>query len=102
MIQDAADGGFIRNAFKSSALGRANLVDGKHYRVIMGFEGKNVEGTNGITLHWYLYDMDTDTVVEQGSIGTWNFFNGSNAKVGNMRVGDLSGAIVLYGKFGIL
>ena len=100
MIQDAADGGFVRNAFKDSALGRANLVDGKHYRVIMGFEGKNSEGTNGITLHWYLYDIDTATVVEQASIETWNFFTGSNAQVGNMTVNDLKGSVVLYGKFG--
>ena len=101
MIQDAANGGFIRSSFKTSALGRANLVDGKHYRVIMGFEGKNSEGTNGITLHWYLYDIDTATVVEQASIETWNFFTGSNAQVGNMTVNDLSGSIVLYSKFGV-
>ena len=100
MIQDAANGGFVRSSFKTSALGRANLVDGKHYRVIMGFEGKNSEGTNGITLHWYLYDIDTATVVEQASIETWNFFTGSNAQVGNMTVNDLKGSVVLYGKFG--
>ena len=100
MIQDAANGGFVRNSFKASALGRANLVDGKHYRVIMGFEGKNSEGTNGITLHWYLYDLDTNTVVEQDSIETWNFFTGSNAQVGNKKVNDLVGSVVLYGKYG--
>jgi len=100
MIQDAADGGFIRQSEKASALGRANLVDDTHYRVIMGFEGKNSEGTTGITLHWYLYNLDTNEVVEQASLETWNFFSGSNAKVGNMTVADLSGSIVLYGKFG--
>ena len=100
MLQDAANGGFVRNAFKTSNLGRANLVDGKHYRVIMGFEGKNSEGTNGITLHWCLYDLDNNSVVEQDSVETWNFFTGSNAQVGNMKVSDLVGSIVLYGKFG--
>lgn len=32
-------------------LGRANLVDGTHYRVIMGFTGSG----NTITLNWCLY-----------------------------------------------
>ena len=100
MIQDAADGGFVRDSFASSALGRANLVDGTHYRVIMGFEGKNSDGTNGITLHWCLYNLDTKEVVEESYMETWNFFTGSNEKVGNMTIDDLSGSIVLYGKFG--
>ena len=100
MIQDAANGGFVRDAFASSALGRANLVDGTHYRVIMGFEGKNSEGTQGITLHWCLYNLDTKEVVEQSSMSTWNFFTGSNSAVGNMTINDLVGSIVLYGKFG--
>ena len=101
MIQNAADGGFVRSSFKASKLGRANLVDDTHYRVIMGFEGKNSEGNNGITLHWFLYDLDTSTVVEEGSIETWNFFSGSNAQVGNKKVSNLVGSIVLYGKFGV-
>ena len=96
MIQNAADGGFCQGAFRSSALGRANLVDGTQYRVIMGFTGSG----SAITLHWYLYNLDTNTVVEQDSMTTWNFFSGSNAQVGNMRIDDLSGSIVLYGKFG--
>ena len=96
MIQDAADGGFCEGAFAESALGRANLVDGTHYRVIMGFTGSG----NAITLNWYLYNLDTNTDVEQSSIKTWNFFTGSNAQVGNMKISDLSGSIVLYGKFG--
>ena len=100
MIQDAANGGFVRSSFKDSALGRANLVDGTHYRVIMGFEGKNSEGTTGITLHWCLYNLDAKEVVEEASIETWNFFTGKNAQVGNMTVEDLVGSIVLYGKFG--
>jgi hypothetical protein len=96
MIQDAADGGFVRKSEQTSALGRANLVDATHYRVIMGFTGSGSK----ITLHWYLYDLDTNTVVEQSSMTTWGFFTGSDAKVGNMTINDLSGSIVLYGKFG--
>jgi hypothetical protein len=96
MIQNASDGGFCDGAFAESALGRANLVDDTHYRVIMGFTGSG----NAITLHWYLYNLDTKTVVEQSSMKTWNFFTGSNAQVGNMTINDLSGSIVLYGKFG--
>jgi hypothetical protein len=96
MIQNAADGGFCKGALAESALGRANLVDGTHYRVIMGFTGSD----KAITLHWYLYNLDTNTVVEESSMTTWNFFSGSNEQVGNMRISDLNGSIVLYGKFG--
>ena len=96
MIQDASSGGFCQGAFANSALGRANLVDGTHYRVIMGFTGSD----SAITLNWYLYNLDTKAVVEQSSMTTWNFFTGSNAQVGNMTINDLSGSIVLYGKFG--
>ena len=97
MIQDAANGGFCEGAFAQSALGRANLVDGTHYRVIMGFTGSG----SAITLHWYLYNLDTKTVVEQSSMSTWGFFTGSNEKVGNMTLNDLVGSIVFYGKFGV-
>ena len=96
MIQDAANGGFCQGAFADSALGRANLVDGTHYRVIMGFTGSG----SAITLNWCLYNLDTSEVVEQSSMTTWNFFTGSNEQVGNMTINDLSGSIVLYGKFG--
>ena len=97
MIQDATNGGFCQGAFASSALGRANLVDGTKYRVIMGFTGSG----SAITLHWYLYNLDTSEVVEQSSMTTWNFFTGSDSAVGNMTINDLSGSIVLYGKFGV-
>ena len=96
MIQDAANGAFCQGAFANSALGRANLVDDTHYRVIMGFTGSD----SAITLNWYLYNLDTNEVVEESSMTTWNFFTGSNAQVGNMTIDDLSGSIVLYGKFG--
>ena len=96
MIQDAENGGFVSGAFANSALGRANLVDGTHYRVIMGFTGSG----NMITLNWCLYNLDTNTEVEKSSMTTWGFFSGSNAQVGNMTINDLVGSIVLYGKFG--
>jgi hypothetical protein len=97
MMQDGANGGFTQDAFADSALGRANLVDGTRYRVIMGF---SEHGDTAIALKWCLYNLDTNTVVEEGQMNTWNFFTGSNEKVGNMTIDDLSGAIVLYGKFG--
>jgi hypothetical protein len=34
-------------------------------------------------------------------MSTWGFFSGSNAQVGNMTRDQLSGSIVLYGKFGV-
>ena len=98
MIQDASSGGFCQGAFASSALGRANLVDGTHYRVIMGFT-EHAESAK-ITLKWYLYNLDTNTVVEESSMSTWGFFDGSNAQAGSMTRDQLSGSIVLYGKFG--
>ena len=98
MIQDATSGGFVNGAFANSALGRANLVDGTHYRVIMGFT-EHAESAK-ITLNWCLYNLDTNTVVEQSSMSSWGFFTGSNAQVGNMTRDQLSGSIVLYGKFG--
>jgi len=97
MIQNAADGGFVNGAFAESALGRANLVDGTKYRVIMGFTGSD----STITLHWCLYNLDTNEVVEKSSMTTWGFFSGSESKVGNMTINDLVGSIVLYGKFGV-
>ena len=100
MIQNASANDFTQNGCPESQLGRANLVDGTHYRVIMGFVAGSGHGSNGITLHWYLYNLDTEEVVEQSSLGTWNFFTGSNDAVGNMTLNDLVGSIVLYGKFG--
>ena len=97
MIQNATNGGFCNGAHKESALGRANLVDGTRYRVIMGFTGSG----SAITLHWYLYNLDTNMLVEQSSLSTWDFFTGSNEQVGNMTIDDLVGSIVLYGKFGL-
>jgi hypothetical protein len=97
MIDDAANGGFCQGAFKESKLGRENLVDGTHYRVVMGFTKYN---DNALNLKWVLYNIDTKSIVEEGEMHTWNFFTGSDAQVGNMTINDLVGSIVLYGKFG--
>jgi len=98
MIQDASSGAFCQAAQAESKLGRANLVDGKHYRLIMGFVQS---GGSAIQLNWLLYDLDENAVVEESSMTTWNFFTGSEAQVNNMVVSDLVGSIVLYGKFGV-
>lgn len=99
MAQNVIDTWFLKNTVKDSKLGRANLEDGKHYRVVMGFEAGSSHGEGGITLKWALYDLDTDTLLETQFIETWNFFTGSEAKVKNMTHDDLVGSIVLYGKF---
>ncbi len=98
MIQDSTSGNFCQSAQKDSALGRANLVDGVHYRLIMGFTQHT--DSRAIDLKWSLINLDTNAVVEESHLNTWNFFTGSNAQVGNMTVSDLVGSIVLYGKFG--
>ena len=97
MIQDASSGSFCQGAFANSQLGRANLVDGTHYRVIMGF---TAYGASAVELKWCLYNLDTNEIVEENSMHSWNFFTGSDAAVGNMTLSDLTGSIVLYGKFG--
>ena len=97
LMMQSIDTWFVRNGCKTSLLARANLEDGKHYRVILGFQPYE---SASVQINWYLYDLDTNTVLEQNNISTWNFFTGSNAKVGNMTINDLSGSIVLYGKFG--
>ena len=98
MIKDATNGGFVAGAHAVSKLGRANLVDGTHYRVIMGFTKYN---DTALDLKWCLYDLDKNAVVEEGHMNTWNFFTGSNAQVNNMTLSDLVGSITFYGKFGV-
>ena len=98
MVENAVDTWFVSKTVKDSKLGRANLEDGKAYRVIIGFAPY---GTAGIQLEWALYDRTTGEKLEEQSITTWNFFNGgTHAKVQNMTYDDLVGSIVLYGKFG--
>jgi len=89
---------FSSTAISESKLARANLVDGVHYKVLMGFV--QYQSNPAIDLQWKLINTDTDEVVETGSKPTWNFYTGSNAKVGYKTLSDLTGAIVLYGKFG--
>ncbi len=79
-----------------SKLARANLIDGTHYRVVIGI----AKNSNLITLKYWLYDLDNKALVEEKSIDAWNFFTGENPAVGNMTLNDLVGSIVLYGKFG--
>ena len=100
MIQNVQDGWFRGGGPATSQLARANLVDGKHYRVIMGFTKYDFAG---LKLNWYLYDLDENVVVEQttANIFTWNFFNGSNTQVNNLSLDTFKGSVVLYGKFGV-
>ena len=100
MIQAANEFWMSKTQVKDAKLARVNLVDGTNYRVIMGFKGGSTHGANGITLEWTLYNLDTQTIVEQQLIDTWAFFTGSNAQVNNMTLNDLVGSIVFYGKFG--
>ena len=100
MTQNIVDTWFLKNIVQNSKLGRANLEDGKHYRVVMGFDAGSSHGAGGITLRWALYDRDTETLLETQFIETWNFFTGSVDRVNKMTHADLVGSIVLYGKFG--
>ena len=99
MVSNIGSNGFVSGGFPTTNLGRANLVDGKHYRVIMGFEKS---GASAIVLNWALYDRDTGELVENPmSLTSYNFFTGANSQVDNMTQDDLKGSIVLYGKFGV-
>ena len=107
MVTNAYDNWLMEGGGVTSKIARANLVDGKHYRVILGYTYSPVYKKDNVsvdrvvpTLHWYLYDLDSKTVVEQRSMATWNFFTGNEAKVNKMTADDLIGSIVLYGKFG--
>ena len=97
---DGMDTWLNKTQVNNAALGRANLVDGTRYRVVIGFKGGSTHGAGGITLEWALYNLDTNELVERQWADTWNFFTGSNDRVKNMTLDDLVGSIVLYGKFG--
>ena len=108
MLTDAHTNWLMELGARTSKLARANLVDGTHYRVILGFTYEPVYKADGVTvdrtvptMNWYLYNMDTNEVLERDRMSTWNFFTGSESKVNNMRADDLFGSIVLYGKFGV-
>ena len=82
------------------ALGRANLVAGKQYRIIMGMEPGDDASNKAIKLVYVLYDMDNDCVVESRSINTYNFFADGWANAGQTRDQYCQGSIVAYGYFG--
>ena len=106
MIDNANENWLIEGGHTPSALARANLVDGTHYRVILGVTYEPVYNADGSidrtvpTIKWYLYNLDTNEVVESRKLATWNYFTGSNERVNKLRADDLFGSIVLYGKFG--
>lgn len=100
MIEGVNDSWYKMGGDVVSQLARANLVDNAKYRVILGYTKGSSHGSNGITLHWVLYNRETCELVEQGKIETYNFYTGKTASVNNMTLNDLFGSIVLYGKFG--
>ena len=79
-----------------SKLARANLVDGKHYRVIIGFSLKT---ENVITLSYILYDRDEGVIVEEVNKDSYGVF--SNPDFFEQTASSLSGSIILYGRYGV-
>ena len=98
MIENVAHEWYTNSKLTDCKLARANLVDGTHYRVIMGFAP---EGSAAIKLVWTLVNLDTQEIIEQQSLATYGFYNGGNHAAGivGMTQADLKGSIVLYGKF---
>ena len=91
--------GKISDSF-TSALARESLVDGKKYRVIIGF---TMPTEKAITLNYCLMDIsgETPVVVEERSFTTYNVFDNSDPKFFSMKASEIAeGSIVLYGKFG--
>lgn len=86
--------GNLLNAFNSK-LARENLQDGVRYRVIMGFA--EATDSRAIVLKYALYNLDTNTLVEEVSQVSWNMF--SNPDFYAQDRSTLVGSIVLYGKF---
>ncbi|MBQ7769650.1 MAG: hypothetical protein IJ373_00495, partial [Clostridia bacterium] len=82
------------------ALGRENLVSGKHYRVIMGFQPGDDPSNMAIKLVYVLYDLDNDCIVESREENTYNFFADGWANAGQTRDAFCLGSIVAYGYFG--
>ena len=97
---DSAIGGVLAsNTAKNLALGRANLVNGKHYRIIMGFKPGSDTSNKAIKLVYVLYDLDSDQIVETFEQDTYNFFATGWANAGQTRDQFCSGSIVAYGYF---
>lgn len=88
------DGGNLMNAF-TSKLARANLDDNTRYRVIIGFD--KADDPRAIVLKYALYNLDSNTLVEEMSQVTWNMF--SNPDYYAQSRDTLVGSIILYGKF---
>lgn len=95
-IQDANMKGGSLSDSRSSHLARANLVDGKKYRIIIGFT-QNSE--KSMTLRYKLVDLESFTLIEDVQITTYEVFNNANYLGENVTTSSLAGSIVLYGKF---
>lgn len=91
---NAGGSGNLLDAFNAN-LARANLQDGKHYRVIMGFTMTSMQV---ITLKYKLYDLDMNTLIEEIAKESYPAF--SNDQFCTESAETLCGSIVLYGKFG--
>ena len=92
------DSTFCSKSNADVALGRANLEDGKQYRVVMGIESGNTD--TSVKVVYSLYDLTTGQEVESYSAQTYNFFTDGFVKEGESRDQSLQGSIVLYGHFG--
>jgi hypothetical protein len=74
---------------------RANLVDGTHYRIIMGF---SMVSEKIIQLNYCLINLDTMTIIEQSSQQSWGLFD--NESFYSEKASSLKGSIIAYGKYG--
>ena len=59
-------GVLLHSNVENVALGRANLVSGKKYRIIIGFEPGDDASNKAIKLVYSLYDLDKNCIVEMG------------------------------------
>ena len=100
MIDDISQQWFTGvKAFTTSNLNRAKLVDETRYKLLIGFVAF---GASALDLQWCLYNKDTSEIVEEKSLHTWPFFDGSYTQhdINYKKLEDFVGSIVLYGKFG--
>jgi hypothetical protein len=86
--------GSIMSDFDSK-LARANLADGKHYRIIIGFSRVS---DKVIRLNYCLIDLDSEQIVEEKMLDSWGLFN--NPSFYSESTDTLKGSVVAYGKFG--
>ena len=97
---DGSKGVLLHSNVSNAALGRANLVDGKKYRVVMGMQPGDDLSNKAIKLVYNLYDLDSGSLVESQAINTYNFFADGWANAGQTRDQFCQGSIVAYGYFG--